>query len=152
MINFTNYSLFYSQALTLFSHIRQQYPEMYANIVSTPAFTKTSSAIRSTLGSVIPFLGLTILLASSHWFLVRGYATYCAPPSLSGLIYTWFSTGSPVCQFINHLQVGLANNFVAIWAAAAAAMVLWVASRLTSAKSSLNTSTESVPMATTNRD
>lgn len=119
---------------------------MFANIKSSPTFTNTQAAIRSTLGSVLPFLGLTILLASSHWILIRSYATYCAPPGVTGLIYTWFSTGSPVCQFINHLQVGLANNFVGIWAAAAAAMVLWVASRLTSAKSSLSTSAESVPM------
>ena len=120
---------------------------MYATVVSSPTFSKARSAIRSTMGTVIPFLGLTILLASSHWLLIRSYATYCAPPGVAGLVYTWFSTGSPVCQFINHLQVGLANNFVAIWAAAAAAMVLWVASRFTSAKSSLGAPTESVPMA-----
>ena len=107
---------------------------MLSNILTYPSFQKTHSAIKSTLNSVLPFLGLTILLASSHWFLIRSYAAYCAPPGVTGLIYTWFSTGSPVCQFINHLQVGLANNFVGIWAAAAAAMVLWIASRLTSAK------------------
>ena len=124
---------------------------MYANIVSSPTVTKASSAIRSTLKTVLPFLGLTILLASSHWILIRSYATYCAPPGVYGLVYTWFSTGSPVCQFINHLQVGLANNFVGIWGAAAAAMVLWVASQLTGAKSKLGSTSNSVPMAQSNR-
>lgn len=98
--------------------------------MSLPTIIKASWGILS-------FLGLTILLASSHWILIRIYAIYCAPSGMYGLVYTWFSTGSPVCQFINHLQVGLANNFVGIWAAAAAAIVLRVASLLTCAKSSI---------------
>ena len=119
------------------------------SITKSKIVVNTKDVFLSTLNSVLPFLGLTMLLASGHWILIRSYATYCAPPGLGGLVYTWFSTGSPVCQFINHLQVGLANNFVGIWAAAAAAMVLWVASRLTSAKSVYGqTSSTSVPMTT----
>ena len=117
------------------------------SITNSKIFISTKEVVLSTLSSVLPFLALTVLLASGHWILIRSYATYCAPPGFGGLVYTWFSTGSPVCQFINHLQIGLANNFVGIWAAAAAAMVLWVASRLTSAKSVYGSS--SVPMATT---
>jgi len=119
------------------------------SITKSKIVVNTKDVFLSTLNSVLPFLGLTMLLASGHWILIRSYATYCAPPGLGGLVYTWFSTGSPVCQFINHLQVGLANNFVGIWAAAAAAMVLWIASRLTSAKSVYGqTSSTSVPMTT----
>ena len=113
-------------------------------ITNSKIFINSKSLIYSTLNSVLPFLTLTILLASSHWILIRSYANYCAPPGFSGLIYTWFSTGSPVCQFINHLQVGLANNFVGVWAAAAAAMVLWIASRIKSMNVSNNNS--SIPM------
>ena len=122
------------------------------SITNSKMFLTAKSAIKTTLGSIMPFLGLTLLLASSHWILIRTYSTYCAPAGLSGLIYTWFSTGSPVCQFINHLQVGLANNFVAIWAAAAAAMVLWIAARLSSGKPVVSGQiglNDAVPMANT---
>ena len=95
------------------------------SITNSKIFISTKEVVLSTLSSVMPFLALTVLLASGHWILIRSYATYCAPPGLGGLVYTWFSTGSPVCQFINH----------------------WVASRLTSAKSVYGSS--SVPMATT---
>ena len=74
---------------------------------------------------------LTLLLISCHWVLVHTYATYCAPPGIQGLLLTWFTTGSPVCQFLNHLQVALGNNFVSAWDTATTTTILWFASLLT---------------------
>jgi hypothetical protein len=104
--------------------------KMLSTITDSQFYHSAKGGVQTVLRTVVPFLGLTMLLASGHWFLIRAYANYCAPPGLNGLIYTWFSTGSPVCQFVNHLQVGLANNFVTIWAAAAAGMVVWLATKL----------------------
>lgn len=107
------------------------------SITKYKMFTNTKNMVVSTANLIVPFLALTILLASGHWILIRMYASYCAPPGIYGLVYTWFSTGSPVCQFINHIQVGLANNFVGIWAAAAAGMVIWIAKCMTSSKTAV---------------
>jgi len=77
------------------------------------------------LSLALPFVAQTLLLLSTHWALVRVYAVYCAPPGLVGLVYTWVRAGSPLCQTVNHVQVGLANNFVAVLSASAVPAILW---------------------------
>ena len=139
---------YYHMRTTTSFHTLLNRDKMLSVIADSQFYHSAKGGVQTIFRTVVPFLGLTLLLASAHWALIRAYANYCAPPGLNGLIYTWFSTGSPVCQFVNHLQVGLANNFVTIWAAAAAGMVVWLATKLgNTCKSGQNTNAEGrVPM------
>ena len=76
------------------------------------------------------FLGTIFSLAVCHWMLIQTYASYCAPSGWTGPLVAFISLGSPVCQFINHFQVGIASYYITIWAAAATGCLVWVASKL----------------------
>jgi len=76
------------------------------------------------------FIGTIVSLALIHWILIRTYASYCAPSGWTGPMIALISLGSPVCQFINHFQLGIANYYITIWAAAATGCLVWIASQI----------------------
>jgi len=74
---------------------------------------------------------LTILLISTlNWIGIQFMATHCATWGWFGPISNLFSLGSPLCMFVNNLQVGLANYYITIWAAATTTTLAWISSRL----------------------
>lgn len=81
---------------------------------------------QSVLYVILPYIGVSLLLTILHWSLVQIYATYCAPPGIMGLIYTMFNTGSPICQCINNIQVGISDNFINIWSSTSTAIIVWI--------------------------
>jgi hypothetical protein len=76
------------------------------------------------------FLGTIGFLSFIHWILIRSYANYCAPSGWTGPFVAFISLGSPVCQFINHFQLGIATYYITIWAAAATGCLVWLASQI----------------------
>ena len=84
------------------------------------------------------FLLTIIILSSLNWIGIQFLATHCATWSLFGPIKNLLSLGSPVCMFVNHLQVALADYYITLWAAAASSTVTWIAVRLSITKPSKN--------------
>lgn len=75
---------------------------------------------------ILHFTGIVFVTGFIHWLLVNLYITHCAPPSISGILYTFVTLGSPLCQFINMVQYELARHYITIWAAGATAIIAWI--------------------------
>ena len=88
------------------------------------------NAVTTLIKPIGVFLGTILSLAVCHWMLIQIYASYCAPSGWTGPLVAFISLGSPVCQFINHFQVGIASYYITIWAAAATGCLAWAASKL----------------------
>lgn len=88
--------------------------------------TKIIDYVNSTLKNPISMFGLivsfTVIL---HWSLVQLYTKYCAPVGIYGLLQTFITLGSPMCQFANTVQYELGKNYIAIWIGAGTACVTW---------------------------
>jgi len=63
---------------------------------------------------------------AAHWTLVQLYNQWCAPFTPLGLINTFFTLGSPLCQFVNHIQYELAKHYIIVWAGGAVAIVVYI--------------------------
>lgn len=53
-------------------------------------------------------------LACLQWGTAQAYATWCAPPGLSGLVTSLFTTGSPVCSGLGAVQLHLTHHFATL--------------------------------------
>ena len=88
------------------------------------------NAVTTLIKPIGVFLVTIFSLAVCHWILIRTYASYCAPSGWTGPLVAFISLGSPVCQFINHFQLGIASYYITIWAAAATGCLAWAASKI----------------------
>ena len=80
---------------------------------------------------ILVFMGIISATVFTHWSLIRWYAYYCAPAGWLGPLQTFLTLGSPTCHFVNIAQVELAKHYITIWIGAAASIVTWIASNLT---------------------
>jgi hypothetical protein len=80
---------------------------------------------------VLHFTGIVFVTGFIHWFLVNLYINYCAPSGIRGILQTFVSLGSPLCQFINMIQYELARHYITIWAAGATAILAWIIAKTT---------------------
>jgi hypothetical protein len=85
------------------------------------------------------FIMTITILSSLNWIGIQFLATHCATWSFLGPIKNILNLGSPVCMFVNHLQVALADYYITLWAAAASSTVTWIVARLSITKPSKNT-------------
>tara|TARA_B100000408_G_C10300029_1_gene224109 strand:+ start:1162 stop:1461 length:300 start_codon:yes stop_codon:yes gene_type:complete len=69
---------------------------------------------------------LSILTVSTvQWLSIQFLATYCSYWSLAGPFMNIFSLGSPVCHFVNHIQLKLSENYIFIWSCAATSCITY---------------------------
>ena len=80
---------------------------------------------------VLHFTGIVFVTGFIHWFLVNLYINYCAPSGIRGILQTFISLGSPLCQFINTVQYELARHYITICAAGATAILAWIIAKTT---------------------
>tara|TARA_Y100001936_G_scaffold29592_1_gene27807 strand:- start:29 stop:283 length:255 start_codon:yes stop_codon:yes gene_type:complete len=80
--------------------------------------------------ALIKFISIVFFSVIAHWILVNAYVYFCAPLTFMGALKTFFSLGSPVCQFMNLIQFELAKNYVTIWATAGVAVVAYGLAKL----------------------
>lgn len=89
--------------------------------------TKIINNIKSTINNPISMFGLivsfTVLL---HWSLVQLYSRYCAPWGIFGLLQTFITLGSPMCQFANTIQYELGKHYITIWIGTGTACITWI--------------------------
>ena len=89
-----------------------------------------AKAIAKPLVEPVGIFLLTILAVSTvQWSCVQFMASYCAPWGMFGPLANLLSLGSPVCTFVNHLQVALADYYITIWAAAAGILITYVTTK-----------------------
>ena len=65
-----------------------------------------------------------------YWMSMQMYSQFCIPKGVYGLIETFFTLGSPVCQFLNYVQYNLSTQYVKIWGAAGIALIGWSVAKL----------------------
>jgi hypothetical protein len=80
---------------------------------------------------VLQFTGIVFVTGFIHWILVNLYIIHCAPAGIRGILQTFISLGSPLCQFINTVQYELARHYITIWAAGATAILAWIIAKTT---------------------
>lgn len=76
------------------------------------------------------FISIAFATVFTHWVLVQLYSTFCAPWGFLGPFKLFITLGSPMCHFINIIQVELAKHYITIWLSAGAACVAWIASKV----------------------
>ena len=72
-----------------------------------------------------------LTVSTIQWVTVQLYTTLCSTWFIWGPFQNVLSLGSPACHVLNHLQVGLSNYYVTIWAGAAA-IIMWISNRVSS--------------------
>ena len=80
--------------------------------------------------AVITFLIIVLLTSTIHWCLHVLYTMWCAPHSVIGLLNSFFTQGSPLCQFINYLQFEIAKHYITIWTSAGIAVMGYITSKI----------------------
>ena len=80
--------------------------------------------------AVATFLIIIVLPSTIHWSLHGLNTMWCAPQNLKGMINTFFTLGSPLCQFINFIQFELSKHYITIWTAAGVAIIGYIATKL----------------------
>ena len=83
---------------------------------------------------VLIFMATMTIVSTLQWGAVKFYAAQCASDGWWGLLTNPLTLGSPMCQFINHVQIALADYYVTIWASAATASIAWVSATSTCGK------------------
>ena len=69
------------------------------------------------------FLGTVLAITTIQWICIQLLATFCSTWGIFGPIYNILSLGSPMCQFVNHVQITLSDNYVTLCAGAVLSVV-----------------------------
>ena len=91
----------------------------------TKVIEYSKTVIKSPIGMFGLIVTTTVFI---HWFLVQLYATYCVPYGIFGILQTFITLGSPMCQFANTVQYELGKHYITIWVGAGTACVTWILS------------------------
>jgi hypothetical protein len=76
-----------------------------------------------------PFLNFccTILIISTiQWASIQFLANYCSTSGWLGPLYNIFSLGSPLCHFVNNIQIALSHQYINIWGGTGVAIITWI--------------------------
>ncbi len=76
------------------------------------------------------FIFIVFCLSIVHWFTIQIYIKMCIGTGVLGLLSSFISLGSPVCQFINFIQFELSKHYITIWAATGVSFLAWIFSIL----------------------
>lgn len=82
--------------------------------------------IKTLMTFTITIFTLSIL----HWILIYIYVNYCIDLSLYGIIKNVVSLGSPVCNFINHIQLELNKQYTSFWLSSVITVTTFIVSFL----------------------
>ena len=72
-------------------------------------FQEIKKFFSSVSKTILTFLMSIVLISTIQWILIQFLASYCAPYSIMGPIYNLINLGSPVCYFINRVQLSLSE-------------------------------------------
>ena len=72
------------------------------------------------------FLATILLISTVQWVCMQFLATFCSKWSFIGIFQNLLSLGSPMCSFVNHVQIGLADYYITIWAVSATSFITYI--------------------------
>ena len=90
-----------------------------------------NSFITKLSSPIIYFLGTIFFLSFMQWICIQFLATFCSKWTLFGPIENIINLGSPVCHFVNKLQIAIADHYINLWVTAAGAAVLYIVANIT---------------------
>ncbi len=61
------------------------------------AMSPSFSVISSIFARALRYIFMMVLLVAIHWISVRFYATYCAPSTIAGFVWSFMTSASPIC-------------------------------------------------------
>lgn len=64
---------------------------------------------------LLGYIGLPFLLGSFHWLSVRFYADVCVPDTLTGYLWSFLTTSSPLCVFVLTLIEKTSSLYLSSW-------------------------------------
>jgi hypothetical protein len=105
-----------------------------SSVISSSTSSATSSVISSLISITTPFITfvtLSLLLSTIHWMCIQIMATYCAPCVWYGPLVNLLNLGSPMCVFVNNVQITLSNYYIIICGSSTSAVVAWITIKLT---------------------
>ena len=82
------------------------------------------------LKPILIFALSIVSVSTIQWLCIQLLATYCSYWTLAGPIMNIFNLGSPVCHFINHVQIKLTENYIFIWSCAATSCITYIGQRV----------------------
>ena len=91
-------------------------------------FLEIKKFFSSVSKTILTFLLSIVLISTIQWILIQFIASYCFPYSIRGPIYNLINLGSPVCYFINRVQLSLSEYYISLWASTGLAVIVWFAS------------------------
>jgi hypothetical protein len=84
--------------------------------------------LKSIIKSITIFLITIITLSTIQWSSIQFLSTFCSKWTFLGFFENVVTMGSPMCNFVNHLQLGLSNHYITFWAISAASLVGFIIS------------------------
>lgn len=79
---------------------------------------------------MLQFAMIVASIAFLHYVLIQLYIYMCVGTGLLGFFQSIISLGSPICQFINHVQFELSKYYITAWATAAVSAAAWLIAKL----------------------
>ena len=73
----------------------------------------------------INFLSTILIISTIQWASIQFLANYCSTSGWLGPIYNLFSLGSPLCHFVNNVQIALSQQYINIWGGTGVAIITW---------------------------
>ena len=61
------------------------------------------------------FVMTVIITVILHVSVLKFYGYMCAPPGISGMVYTFFNMGNPICVTTWNLAHAIQNHFMKMW-------------------------------------
>jgi len=91
-------------------------------------FLEIKNFLSSVFKTISTFLMSIVLISTIQWILIQFLANYCAPYSIMGPIYNLINLGSPLCYFVNRVQLSLSEYYITLWASTGLVVIAWFTS------------------------
>ena len=105
----------------------------YTTTLNTADTIMFARFINASTKPVLIFLLTIVAISTLNWIGIQFLATHCATWGWLGPVKNLLSLGSPLCMFVNKVQMEVAQYYITIWTSAAVATVTWITSRFTTA-------------------
>ncbi len=75
---------------------------------------------------VFLFVITVFSVSTLQWCCIQFMAHFCHELTLWGLVKNIFTLGSPICNFVNHIQIKLTDHYILIWVTAISVIISYI--------------------------
>ena len=76
------------------------------------------------MNPILLFILSIIIISSVQWICIQLLANYCTSYTLTGFLTNFINLGSPICSFINNIQLALNNHYITMWTGVFTSIIL----------------------------